>query len=103
MAELVDISSRTSPALFTDQAHRLASGSGGLVGTIGDYFKFAQCLLDNMKGRASGVNGVRLLGRKTVELMTMNHATPDGSQQPVWGAKGLGFGLGVAVNIDPTV
>ena len=45
-----------------------ASGSGGLVGTISDYFKFAQCLLDNMKGRASGVNGVRLLGRCVYQI-----------------------------------
>ena len=103
VAELVDISGRTSAAVSDpERAHRLASGSGGLVGTIGDYFKFAQCLLDNMKGRSSGPNGVRLLGRKTAELMATNHAKADGSQQVVWGARGLGFGLGVAVDIEPT-
>ena len=48
------------------------SGGGGLVSTTGDYLRFAQMLLN--KGE---VDGVRLLGRKTVELMTANHL-PDG-------------------------
>ena len=44
------------------------SGGGGLVSTAGDYARFAQMLL------AGGtLDGQRLLGRKTVELMMMNH------------------------------
>ena len=58
-------------------------------------------MLDNGKGRP-GPNGVRLLGRKTVELMTTNHLDPDGVGAG-HAAAGLGFGLGVAVNIDPSI
>lgn len=78
------------------------SGGGGLVGTIGDYGRFCQMLLG--KG---ALDGVRLLGRKTVEYMALNHL-PDnkdmaGMGQPVWSessAEGIGYGLGMAVVID---
>lgn len=43
------------------------SGGAGLCGTIEDYAKFCQMLLN--KG---SLNGKQILGRKTVELMTMN-------------------------------
>ena len=46
----------------------LCSGGGGLVSTVGDYLRFCQMLLN--KGE---LDGARLLGRKTVELMTSNH------------------------------
>lgn len=64
------------------------SGGGGLVSTPADYFRFAQMLLN--KG---ALEGTRLLGRKTVELMTTNHL--DGEYAP-----GYGFGLGVRVCTD---
>ena len=47
---------------------KLFSGGGGLVSTVGDYLRFCQMLLN--KG---ALDAVRLLGRKTVELMTSNH------------------------------
>ena len=55
---------------------RIPEPSGGLTGTMRDYFKFCQCLLSNMKGQSfDGGNGaVRLLGRKTVEFMGSNRA-----------------------------
>lgn len=61
------------------------SGGAGLVSTAPDYFRFAQMLLNGGE-----LDGTRLLGRKTVELMTVNH---------LWGeyAEGLGYGLGVSV------
>ena len=66
-------------------------GSGGLVSTATDYFRFQQMMLNGGE-----LDGVRLLGRKTVELMTANH-TGDlyTSQVP-----GLGFGLSVSVVTD---
>lgn len=78
------------------------SGGGGLTGTIGDYARFCEMLLN--KGE---LNGVRLLGRKTVEFMAENHL-PDNKDmaamgQPVWSessAEGIGYGLGMAVVID---
>lgn len=44
------------------------SGAGGLYSTAGDYARFAQMLLDG-----GALDGHRLLGRKTVELMMSNH------------------------------
>jgi CubicO group peptidase (beta-lactamase class C family) len=77
------------------------SGGGGLVSTIGDYARFCQFMLN--KGH---LDGVRLLGRKTVELMTSNHLPGDMASM---GAarfsettyEGNGFGLGFAVMMDP--
>ena len=72
------------------------SGGGGLVSTASDYLKFLLML------RNGGVlNGERLLGRKTVELMTVNHL-PGNADLSRMGQKvfsempfdGIGFGLG---------
>ena len=66
------------------------SGGGGLVSTAGDYLRFAQMLAH--KGE---LEDVRLLGRKTVELMMTNHLA-DG----VYESPGQGFGLGGSVLLD---
>ena len=79
------------------------SGGGGLVSTAADYLRFSHMLLG--KGE---LDGVRILGRKTVAYMTTNHL-PDGRDlaamgQPVFGGtiySGIGFGLGFAVVLDP--
>ena len=81
----------------------LYSGGGGLTGSIGDYGRFCQMLLNGGE-----LDGVRVLGRKTVEYMRLNHL-PDNRDmaamgQPVWSETsydGIGFGLGFAVVIDP--
>ena len=72
---------------------RFCSGGGGLVSTVQDYLRFAQCLLD--KGTA---NGQRLVSRKTIELMTTNHL-PECALPTFWEA-GCGFGLGVKVRMS---
>jgi CubicO group peptidase (beta-lactamase class C family) len=77
------------------------SGGGGLVSTASDYLRFAKFMLN--KGE---LDGVRLLGRKTVELMTSNHlpgdmadmGMPRFSESPYYG---IGFGLGFSVMINP--
>jgi CubicO group peptidase (beta-lactamase class C family) len=79
----------------------VCSGGGGLVGTASDYLRFAKFMLN--KGE---LDGVRLLGRKTVELMTTNHlkgdmgdmGTPRFSESTYLGT---GFGLGFSVTLDP--
>jgi len=90
----------TSPYL---EPPGFVSGGGGLVSTAGDYMKFAQALL------AGGTaDGHRLVGRKTLELMTANHL-PGGVDLPALSVSlfseasyaGVGFGLGFATNIDP--
>ena len=81
--------------LFPPEARRVNafdSGGGGLYSTLPDYLRFAQVLL-NM----GELDGVRLLGRKTVDLMTMNHL-PMGIHP--FENPGRGFGLGVDVAID---
>jgi CubicO group peptidase (beta-lactamase class C family) len=68
------------------------SGGGGLVSTVSDYLRFAQMLLN--KGE---LNGQRLLGRKAIELMTLNHL-PSGVHP--FDDPASGFGLGVSVVLD---
>jgi len=68
------------------------SGGAGLVGTAGDYLRFLQ-MLDN----GGQLDGVRILGKKTVELMTASHT---GDLNAPLGP-GNGFGLGFAILDDP--
>ncbi len=72
----------------------LESGGGGLVSTAGDYARFLQMLLNG-----GTLEGVRLLGRKTVEFMTADHL---GSMTgaPDLLLPGYGFGLGFAVRVS---
>lgn len=82
----------------------LLSGGGGLVATAMDYFRFSRMLLNGGE-----LDGVRLLSRKTIELMTMNHlpcgqdltqlALPGGFSESAYA--GVGFGLGFSVMLDP--
>ena len=75
------------------------SGGMGLVSTASDYMRFCQMLLNRGE-----LDGTRLLGRKTVELMTINHL-PDElipiRVQPHT-LHGCGFGLGFRVLVDVT-
>jgi len=70
------------------------SGGGGLVSTASDYARFLQLLLNG--GR---LDGVRLLSRKTVELMTADHLGPI-TGAPDLLLPGYGFGLGFAVRLQ---
>lgn len=83
-------------------APRWLSGGGGLIGTAGDYLKFAQMLLNRGELR-----GVRLLSPQTVDLMTRNHLPAQVTTGPYdldvlapTAAMGQGFGLGVCVRIE---
>src|SRR3954464_4904334 len=79
------------------------SGGGGLVSTASDYLRFARMLL----GRGE-LDGVRLLGPRTVAYMTANHL-PGGRDLEAFGRplfaettfEGVGFGLGFSVVQDP--
>lgn len=68
------------------------SGGGGLASTAGDYLRFARMLANG-----GAVDGVRLLGRKTIELMTLDHL-PAGVH--TFDNPSSGFGLGVSVVRD---
>jgi CubicO group peptidase (beta-lactamase class C family) len=92
------------PAASVYRECSLFSGGGGLVSTAGDYYRFTAMMLN--KGE---LDGIRLLGRKTVDLMTMNHL-PRGQEltdlaqagmftETAYG--GVGFGLGFSVMQSP--
>jgi CubicO group peptidase (beta-lactamase class C family) len=73
------------------------SGGGGLVSTASDYARFLALMQ-----RGGTLDGMRLLGRKTVELMTADHL----GRLPVAGdllPPGHGFGLGFAVRLQTGV
>ncbi len=75
-----------------------ALGGMGLVSTLPDYLKFARMLLNR-----GALGGVRLLARKTVELMTSNQLNPvqmQGMGSPEKPNFGFGYGLGVGVVVD---
>src|SRR3954466_9811912 len=79
------------------------SGSGGLVSTAGDYLRFSRMLL----GKGT-LEGQRIIGRKTLDLMTQNHITggktiaaaASGARWREVSRAGSGFGLGFAVDLD---
>lgn len=74
------------------EPHNYFSGAGGLVSTAADYFRFHQMMLNGGE-----LDGARLLGRKTVELITANHT----GELPIWlTGPGYGFGLGYSVVKD---
>jgi CubicO group peptidase (beta-lactamase class C family) len=75
------------------------SGSGGLLSTTDDYFRFAQMMLDG--GEA---NGKRFLKASTVQLMRTN-VLVEGVAVDTFGPSlpGIGFGLDFAIVMDPAV
>ncbi|MCU1450129.1 MAG: beta-lactamase [Acidimicrobiales bacterium] len=100
----------TGRAMRIDAFGRLAlqppdalSGGGGLVSTAADYHRFTQMLLAE-----GALDGVRLLGNRTVRYMTRNHL-PGGADLEAFGRPlfsettfaGVGFGLGFSVVDDP--
>lgn len=69
-------------------------GVSGLNSTAADYIRFAQ-----MISNGGELDGVRLLGRMTVDLMISNHT---GDKDVYIRGPGYGFGLGFGVLVDPT-
>jgi CubicO group peptidase (beta-lactamase class C family) len=92
------------PAKSQYREATLLSGGGGLVSTVHDYYRFCAMLRNHGE-----LDGVRLLGKKTVELMTMNHLPggadlTDLAQGGVFtetSYAGVGFGLGFSVMQSP--
>jgi len=92
-----------APGDSSYQDVKLFSGGGGLTSTARDYHRFTQML----RGKGE-FEGVRLLGRKTVEYMTTNHLPNNGDLTSMGQAvfsetsyDGVGFGLGFSVMLDP--
>ena len=81
----------------------LVSGGGGLVSSTLDYHRFCRMCLGG-----GTLDGVRIIGRKTLDLMTQNHLPGGGDLASMSTSlfseasnAGTGFGLGFAVTIDP--
>jgi CubicO group peptidase (beta-lactamase class C family) len=80
----------------------MLSGGGGLVATARDYHRFTQMLLNRGE-----LDGVRILGPRTVDFMARNHL-PGGVDLQAFGRplfaetsyEGVGFGLGFSVSLD---
>ena len=73
----------------------MESGGGGLVSTTMDYARFCQMLLNG-----GTLDGTRLIGRKTLELMASDHLGPHVKVCSPLMPPGHGFGLGFAVRTD---
>ncbi|HVT64268.1 MAG TPA: serine hydrolase domain-containing protein [Mycobacteriales bacterium] len=76
-------------------------GGGGMLGTTADYIRFMQMMLNEGE-----LDGVRILAPATIRMMTGNHLKGDLEQLSSGGfaetsLEGVGFGLGVAVLVDP--
>jgi CubicO group peptidase (beta-lactamase class C family) len=79
------------------------SGGGGLCSTAADYLTFCRALLNG-----GGLGAVRLIGPKTLALMTSNHLPGDRTLPELSRSlfseatyHGIGFGLGFSVTLDP--
>ena len=70
----------------------MQSGGGGLVSTTMDYARFCQMLLNG-----GALDGVRIVGRKTLRLMASDHLGPGVKVDSPLLPAGHGFGLGFAV------
>ena len=98
---LVEVDAPATSSYLTPPTY--LSGGGGLVSTAADYLRFALMLLNGGE-----LDGQRILGRKTVEYMTVNHL-PTGGDLASMGQRvfsettyeGIGFGLGFSVVLDP--
>ena len=91
---------RRPPTLF--------AGGHGLVSTAADYHRFTQLLLPRADSPAGELDGTRLLSPRTFRYMTRNHLPGDRDletfSRPLYAEspfRGVGFGLGFAVVLDP--
>jgi len=79
------------------------SGGGGLVSTAADYLRFTRMMLNGGE-----LDDVRILGPKTIEMMTKNYL-PNDDDLTRWALgtfsettyEGYGFGLGFSINLGP--
>ncbi len=90
------------PAPALKEKPEMLGGGGGLCGTAADYLRFTQMLMNRGE-----LDGIRLLGPRTVDYMTRNHL-PGGADLERFGRPlfaetsfdGVGFGLGFSVVLD---
>ena len=88
------------PSRYATSPPKLLKGGSGLVSTAHDYMRFLQMLINGGQ-----LDGVRLLGKNTVEYMTTDHLGPSVPKQgpTYYPGPGGGFGLGFSVREFPGV
>jgi len=72
----------------------LESGGGGLASSLNDYCRYCEVLL-----QGGYFKDHRIIGRKTLDLMTRNHLK--GKALETMSGGGYGYGLGVRVMMNP--
>jgi len=72
----------------------IEAGGAGIFSTAGDFARFAQMLCSG-----GTLEGRRILGRKSVELMTANHMVTLPNNQAATRQKGFGFGVEVTTDL----
>jgi len=80
---------------YAAQSSGFESGAGGLVSTVDDLHAFGRMMLGN-----GAYGGERILSRPSIELMTMDHITPEQKAlspffQNFWQTRGWGLGMGI--------
>lgn len=90
-----EVSGQVLPAWPVRHPPKFEMGGGGLVSTAGDYVRFAQMLLNGGE-----LEGVRLLGPKTLAWMTADHLGSIPRRALYYPGPGYGFGLGFAVRSE---
>lgn len=91
---LVELPETQLAGVYPEPGRGFAAGGAGMFSTIGDFARFGQMLLNGGE-----LDGVRILGRKTVELMMANHLNHLPSPTTTLSAAD-GFGLGGSVRTD---
>ncbi|OFE13877.1 hypothetical protein PHACT_02190 [Pseudohongiella acticola] len=101
-SDTLEVSDNPNASNFVNR-QTFESGGGGLLSTAEDYMKFSQMVLNGGE-----LDGVRIIGKKTLEYMTQNHLPgifgDNGQHSPdtlPGFVDGTGFGLGFAVIEDP--
>lgn len=86
------------PKFRGDESATYCSGGGGLLSTIRDFIAFELMLLND-----GAFNGSRVLRAETAALMRTDHAGAQFAEGLMPYSRGMGFGLGVAIVLDPAI
>ena len=79
---------------YAEEGRGIEAGGAGIFSTAGDFARFAQMLCNG-----GALDGKRILGRKSIELMTANHMVTLPNNQAATRQKGFGFGVEVTTDL----
>ncbi len=79
---------------WPESGRGIEAGGSGIFSTVDDFTRLAQMLCNG-----GTLDGQRILGRKTVELLTANHLLTLPNNQAATRPKGFGFGVEVTTDV----